>query len=158
MKRLILLTAVWLILNGTMSLPSIAWGFAISAASLWLAIRFMKPSKISGVSVLKLIFYPFFLLGQVYYYGFAVIKMIIFGCKTEVVTINTAITNDFLQVMLCNSITMIPGSVVLDRTENNIQVIVLRNKNAVPYAHYNIADITKEVLGKTETNLIKAQL
>lgn len=154
MRKLLLLAIIWIILNGTLTYINVAWGIVVGAISLWLAIRFMKPSKITGVRFIKLVLYPFFLLGQVYVSGFMVIRMIIRDCHTEVVTVETALHNDFLRAMLCNTITMVPGSVVLDRDEFKITVMLLRKKNAPPLTE-DVADV---VMGKPEKRLIKAQI
>jgi multicomponent Na+:H+ antiporter subunit E len=157
MRKILLLATIWIILNGALTFLNLAWGIVVGAASLWLAVRFMKPGKIEDVRFFRLVFYPLFLLGEVYLNGFRVIKMIIMGCYTEVVTVETAIRNDFLTAMLCNSITMIPGSVVLTRDDPKITVMVLRKKTA-PSLITDGADVSKEVMGKPESRLIKAQI
>jgi multisubunit Na+/H+ antiporter MnhE subunit len=144
---------IWIVLNGAITFMNLAWGIVIGAASLWFAIRFMKPSRISGVRFIKLTLYPFYLLGQVYCAGFLVIKRIIYGCRTEVVTVETAVTNDFLRTLLCNSITMIPGSAVLDRNDSKLTIVVLLDKNAPPLT----AETAKAVIKGPESRLLKAQ-
>jgi multisubunit Na+/H+ antiporter MnhE subunit len=148
------LAVIWLVLNGALTYVNVAWGIVVGGLSVWLSVRYMKPSPITGVRFIKLVFYPFFLLGQVYVSGFMVIRMIIRGCYTEVVTVETALNNDFLRSMLCNTITMIPGSVVLDRDNFNVTVMVLREKNAPPLS----GDVAGEVMGAPEKKLLKAQL
>ncbi|MCL2457103.1 MAG: Na+/H+ antiporter subunit E [Defluviitaleaceae bacterium] len=152
MRKIFLMTAIWIILNG-FSYANVAIGIIVGAASLWLAKKFMKPSEITGVSFFRLVFYPFFLLWQVYVAGFMVIGMIIRGCYTEVVTAETEIRNDFLRAMLCNTITMIPGSVVLDRDESKIKVMLLKKKNSPPLTE----NISETVMGKPEKKLLKAE-
>ena len=154
MRKVILLTIVWLILNGTLTYVNIAWGIVVGAVSGWLSVRLMKPAPITGVRFIKLIFYPIFLIGQVYMAGFFVIKRIITGCETEVVTVDTVLHNEFLRATLCNTITMIPGSVMLERDDYKITVMLLRKKNALPLTE-NVADV---VMGKSEKKLLKAQI
>lgn len=157
MVGIIALTVVWVILNGVFSVFHLIAGIAVSIVSYVFAYRYMWPAKIFvGVKFMRLIVYPFFLIGQMYISGFMVIKMIIRGCRTEVVTVQTAIKNDFLRTLLCNSITMIPGSVMLEQEESELMVMLLREKDSLPYTEED--DIGKEVKGKPEAILLKAEV
>ncbi|MCL1863269.1 MAG: Na+/H+ antiporter subunit E [Defluviitaleaceae bacterium] len=156
MFTIMILTVVWVVLSGNLSVFNVIAGLVIGAVSYAFARRYMWPTKIlMGVRVVKLLYYPFFLIGQMYISGFLVIKMIILGCRTEVVTIQTAIRNDFLRTVLCNSITMLPGSVMLEQEEEVLTVILLRNKDSEPFTHDD--DVGYEVKGKPEAILLRAE-
>ncbi|MCL2197679.1 MAG: Na+/H+ antiporter subunit E [Defluviitaleaceae bacterium] len=156
MFTILLLALVWVVLNGSFTVFNVLVGLAIGAVSYFFAIRFMWPAKIfTGVKFTRLVFYPFYLIYQMYISGFVVLKMIIFGCRTEVVTVNTALKNDFLRTLLCNSITMIPGSVLLNQEDDELTVMLLREKDSVPFAED--CDVGLEVKGRPEAILLQAE-
>lgn len=157
MYALILLTIVWVVLSGGISLFSVASGLVVGVVSLFFVRRFIGPKKIKNVSFVKLIFYPIFLIGQVYLAGFMVIKMIILGCRTDVVKVDTALENEFLRTILCNSITLIPGSVMLEQEESKLTVMLLRMEDAPAIMSDVGYDMGYEVKGKPEALLLKAQ-
>ena len=60
--------------------------------------------------------------------GYFVIKMIIKGkVRADVLQTKTELTNDTLRVILAESITLTPGSVMLDLTEDVITVLWLKD-------------------------------
>ena len=155
MRTVLILAFIWVTLSGNFTIYTAVTGIAIGIAAYFPTRYFMRPKKITGVNFLKLITYPFFLIGQIYISGWMLIKMIIFGCKVEVVTVETSLTNDFLRVLLCNSITLIPGSVMIDQKESELTVMLLRKKNAPDFE--SGCDLGYEVKGKPEEKLMKAE-
>ena len=125
-----ILSAIWLVLGGNFSIVNIAVGLLLSSISVYFAHRLLLTRKWSGVNVIKFVIYPFYLIWQIYSSGFSVIKMIVRGVRTDTITVHTALKNEFLITTLCNSITLIPGSVVLERDGQCLSVMVLREKSA----------------------------
>ena len=152
---ILILALVWVALNGGFTIYNAVIGVAVGMAAYFPTRYFMRPAKVTGVNFLRLITYPFFLIGQIYISGWVLIKMIIFGCKVEVVRVETLLKNDFLRALLCNSITLIPGSVMLQQEESQLTVMLLREKNAQPFE--SDCDIGYEVKGKPEQRLLKAE-
>jgi multisubunit Na+/H+ antiporter MnhE subunit len=64
----------------------------------------------------------------VYLGGFIVIKQILTHADVDIVRIKTKVSNKFLQTVLSNSITLIPGSTSLDMTDNTITVLRFKDK------------------------------
>jgi len=152
MLVIIILAIIWLLLNGSLTILTLISGLAVAMVSLLFTRRFINPDKTENVSFYKLILYPLFLIVQVYLAGFMVIKMIIMGCRTDVVKVETKLENDFLRTILCNSITLIPGSVMLEQEGAELTVMLLREENAGPIN----GDMGAEVKGKPEALLLRA--
>ena len=55
--------------------------------------------------------------------------MILFGAKAEIIEVNTKIEDEALRVILSDSITLTPGSIMLDLTDDKIIVLWLRGRN-----------------------------
>jgi len=153
MLAVIFLTLVWIVLNGGISLYNIAVGIVIGTVSHFSVRHLVKTNKITGVNFIPLVLYPFFLIGQIYISGFMVIKMIIRGCRTEVVTVETELENEFLRTMLCNSITLIPGSVMLEQEDSKLTVMLIREEGAPAFTPDD--DVGHIVKGKPEGMLKK---
>lgn len=149
---IILLTAVWIILQEGFTILIVVSGLAISVCCVFFARRFLPMPRPAPIKPLRLLLYLFFLLGQMYSACFMVIKIIFTGAHVEIVEIQTKLTNKFLQTILVNSITLVPGSVSLGLAENKITVLWLKKKNDVGSA--NADEFLK---GKLERVLIKAQ-
>jgi len=152
--KIALLTLVWVVLRESFSVADFIIGIIISVFCIWYSQKFIPFSTIKGVSFLKLALYPFYLLGQIYVAGFYVIKMIFFGAKTYITTVKTSIKNEELRVILADSITLTPGSVLLDLTDDNITVVWLRGKNE----HHKPEDADGLIKGRLEEKILMAQI
>jgi len=89
-----------------------------------------------------------------YIAAIATVRLVIKGAKTEIVEVETEIKNEFLRVMLANSITLVPGSVTLDIKDNLLTVLLLTDKNADESTLENAGELIK---GGLERRLLKAQ-
>jgi len=98
--------------------------------------------------------YLFYLIGQIYIGGISAIKIILFGAHVEIVKIQTHIRNKVLRTILVNSITLVPGSVSLDLSEDVITVLWLKRKTSGAPDIDNADEILKD---KLEGMLLKAQ-
>ena len=99
--------------------------------------------------------YPFYLIGQIYLAGFSAIKLILSQPKVDIVQVKTSVTNEFLKVILANSITLIPGTVSLDLKDETITVLWLREKTSGPEDLDNAGELIK---GDLEKMLLKTQM
>jgi len=150
---IIMFTLIWLILSGNFSIANIIAGIVVSIASLYSAHRLLFLPKISKVSFTKFIVYPFYLIGQIYISSISVIKVIIKGGRAEIVKVNTDINTGFLLTILCNSITLTPGTIVLDQRNDELTILWLREKDAISVT----SDCGDAVKGKLESKLLKMQ-
>ena len=148
-----LLTVVWLVLRETFSVADVIFGVFISIVCLWYSQKFIPLRRIEGVSFFKLVLYHFYLIWQIYVSGFYVIKVIFTGANTYISTVKTAIKNEELRVVFADSITLTPGSVMLDLTGHDVTVLWLRDKNEA----HKTEDADRLIKGQLEKKLMAAQ-
>jgi len=149
------LTFVWIILVESLSIVAISTGITISVACVFFAKKYLPLDKIRGVNFSKLATYPFFLIGQIFSSSIYVSKIILFGAKTDIVEVETSIENDSLRVMLADSVTLTPGSLLLELQDGKMTILWLRGKNAPDVTQ--VADANIQIMGKLEDRLAKAQ-
>jgi len=136
-----------------LSWQSLAMGMFSTIICLHFAGKFLPYEEIKRVNFLRLVTFPFFLVGQIYSSGFAVIKILLKGHKLDIVTIRTKIKNETLRVMLADTITLTPGSILLDLVDDFVVILWMRAKD-------NKADSETAgelIKGKLERGLLKAE-
>ena len=146
------LAVLWVILVEEFSLVSIIGGVLIGGGCLYFARKMIPLKKVEGVNFLKLILYPFYLIGEIYWVGFLVIRMILTGARVDIVDVKTKLKCDVLKTILLNSITLTPGSIPLDLKDDTITVLNLgcaKNEDA-----FQAVD---KLRARLEKRLIKAQ-
>jgi len=149
----IALTLIWIVLVEEISWRSLAMGMFSTIICLHFAGKFLPYEEIKRVNFFRLITFPFFLIGQIYASGIMVIKILLKGHKLDIVTVRTKIQNETLRVMLADTITLTPGSILLDLVEDSVVILWMREKD-------NKADseTAGEIIkGKLERGLIKAE-
>lgn len=152
--KVALLTLIWIVLREEVSLFTVAVGIGVSILCIWYSWKFLPIKTITGVNFFKLILYFFYLIGQIYVSGIYVIKIILKGkARADLVEIKTSIANDTLRVILADSITLTPGSVMLDLTDDNITVMWLRETHEPKHVD-NAGDLIK---GHLEEKLLKTE-
>jgi len=150
---IVALTLVWIILAESISVRSVVTGVVISIIALIFVHKFLPFKEVSNINFYKLATFPFYLIGQIYVAGFQIIKVIIKGPKVDIVTIRTKIEADVLKVILVDSITLMPGSILLDLDGNKITLLWIRDKNSP----LNIAEVEAYIERKLERRLLRAQ-
>jgi len=151
----LVLTFVWIILVESLSFIAIGTGVAISIICVFFAKKYLPLRKIKGVNFGKLVTYPFFLLGQIFSSSVYVSKIILFGAKTDIVNVKTNIDNDSLRIMLADSVTLTPGSLLLELEGEKMTILWLRPKKS-PNIEY-IFNAGEQIMGRIENRLLKAQ-
>lgn len=148
------LTCVWILLLESFSVATIVSGLIISAATLFFCKHALPMDKISNVRFYKLAMYPLFLIGQVYMAGFHVIKLIFTGAKAEIIQVKTEIDSESLRIILVDSVTLTPGSVLIKLDGNEFTLLWLRGKgdDALSDEERDYA-----IKGRLEEWLIRAQ-
>jgi len=149
------LTFVWIILVESLSFIAIAAGVAISIICVFFVKKYLPFEKIKGVNFNKLVTYPFFLLGQIFSSSIYVSRIILFGAKTDILEVKTNIKNDSLRIMLADSVTLTPGSLLLELKDEKMTILWLRPKDAPKVEQTKNAD--NQIMGKLEKRLMKAQ-
>lgn len=147
-------TVIWVVLTERVTLLSVGAGVLVSVACVFFCHKFLPLEKISGISYFRFALYVIMLIGQMYIGAFSAIKLILKGAKADVVEIRTDITNDFLRVMLANSITLVPGSITLEMVDDKITVLLLHKKTD---GLLELSDSTERIKGRLEEKLLRAQ-
>ena len=149
----IALTLVWIVLVEEISWRSLAMGMFFTIICLHFAGKFLPYEEIRRVNFFRLITFPFFLVGQIYASGFVVIKIILKGHKLDIVTVRTKIQNETLRVMLADTITLTPGSIMLDLVDDFVVILWMREKGLKVDS-----DTAGELIkGKLERGLLRAE-
>jgi multisubunit Na+/H+ antiporter MnhE subunit len=137
-----------------MSWRTIGTGLLVVIVVMHLERKFLPYEEIKDVNFFKLATYPFFLIGQIYVSGWEVIKMMLTGCRIDVVNVKTPLKSDTLRFLLGDSITLIPGSVLLEIEEDRLTVLwIIPSKTP----HLNEEETEEMMKGKLERRLGSAQ-
>ena len=153
----IILTIVWIILIESYSPFTIATGIFISGCCVFFSSRFLPLDRIKGVSFGRLALYPFFLIGQVFTSAVYVSKIIFKGAKIDIVKVKTNVKNDSIRVMLADSVTLTPGSVMLELEGENMTILWLRQRGSPEIEPLEERYIVESIMGKLQRKLIVAQ-
>lgn len=149
------LAFVWIILVESWSPIAIISGIAISVACVFFAKKYLPLHKITGVNFGNLATYPFFLLGQIFSASIYVSRIILFGAKTDIVKVKTNLVNDSLRIMLADSVTLTPGSLLLELENEKMTILWLRPKGSPDVEQTENPD--RQIMGKLEKRLMEAQ-
>jgi len=144
---------MWILLMEEISWRSIAMGMLTTMVCLHFASKFLPYEEVKNVNFYKLISYPFFLIGQIYAAGFFMIGVIIKGASIDVVSLKTKLSNEYLRIMLADSITLTPGSILLELNDDIITLLWIRYKNTP--GDPETADMMLK--SKIERQLLKAE-
>jgi len=147
------LTVIWIIFTENFSLINVAIGAVISAGCILFVGRFLPFEGLGNVNFWKLATFPFYLIAQIYVAGFHVIKIVLTGSKVDIVTLDTKVTDEALKIILVDSITLTPGSIMLDLNGQKITLLWIRDKNSPGDA--KTAD--EQLKSRLERRLLKAQ-
>ena len=119
------LTFVWIILMEGFSWQNVAIGLFMSMLSMHFIGKFFDFQEISTVKFHKLALYPIWLVGRIYMDALFLIRLVFSNPKWGIITHELEMKNDTLTVILCDSITLTPGSVYLQRDKNKITLLCL---------------------------------
>ena len=151
---ILLLTAAWIILVESLTVPLLAAGLAVSAGCLYIYHRFLPLSKITNINLLRLTLYQFYLSGQLYLSAFSAIKLILTGAGVDIIEVKTKISNNFLQTILANSVSLTPGSISLELKDDKISILLLKGETE---SHAEAQRAGEALINKLEKILIKAE-
>lgn len=128
----ILFYAIWIILNGKISLEICLFGLVVSVLMFLFICKFMDYSIKKEIRLIKcapmLVYYLLVLVWEILKANGQVIGMI-FNSKYElepaVVTFRSPIKSRFLNTILANSITLTPGTITVAQEGENFTVHAL---------------------------------
>jgi len=127
LRWILFLTITWLILQGTWDIITLLIGIFLSV----LALAFTSKQLIGqpyhhmhSFSFIKYTLYTLFLIKEVYIAGFYMVLMIFNGrINPMIIEIETDLKEDYQRVILANSITLTPGTITVDLTDNKLKVL-----------------------------------
>ena len=119
------LTFVWIILMESFSWQNVAIGLFMSMLSMHFIGKFFNFEEIKSIKFTKLAFYPIWLVGRIYMDALFLIRLVFSTSKWGIITHELDLKNDTLTVILCDSITLTPGSVYLQRNKNKITLLCI---------------------------------
>ena len=126
---LIILVILWCVLNEQFTLNSLAIGTAFSLVSIVVVHMLFSDNddvKNYRISPILLMEYLGVLIFQIVKAGVEVSIGMFRETKDPVVVhIRTSVHNHWFQCLIANSITLTPGTVTIDKTDHNLQVLWL---------------------------------
>lgn len=127
------LTFVWVILMEGFSWQNVAIGMFMSMLAMHYMGKFFGFEEIRTINFYGLAFYPIWLIGRIYGDAFFLVKLVLSNPKWGIVTHKLELENETLRVILCDSITLTPGSVYLEREEKNITLLCIGKRELKGY-------------------------
>lgn len=125
----ILLTFIWCVLNEKFNIVTILGGIFVSIVTFFI-LKLIQPDVKKtysyNISVLRLIFFIFIVIKEIYVSAFKAIKHIL---KNEInpqfVATSTRIKRPWLQALIANAITLTPGTVTVHLHEGQYTILWL---------------------------------
>jgi multicomponent Na+:H+ antiporter subunit E len=149
------LAAIWVLLLEGFSIMSLGTGLLLAVACLWYSRKFLPLERIRDMSFSKIAWYPLYLIGQIYLGGFYVTKIIFLGARIDVVECTTTLRSQTLRTIMAGSITITPGSILIDLVDEKVTAVWLRPKNDPDLVH--VKDPGHELKGHLEKQLVVAE-
>lgn len=148
----LLIFAVWLILNGKVTLEICIFGVCISAALFYFMCRFMDYSIKKEMLLFRLIpllaKYFWVLVEEIVKANVAVLKIIVspeLQPEPAVVYFDTDLKTELAKVLLANSITLTPGTITVSVEENRFCVHCLDIELAEGLENSVFVELLKEM-------------
>lgn len=134
---ILVLFALWLIFNGKITLELILFGIVLSVAVYLFCWKFLEYSPKRELCALRLlpqgIGYFFVLIVEIIKSNFLMIQLIVspkYEVEPVLVTFRTELKTDLAKTVLANSITMTPGTITVELTEDEFKVHCLDKEMA----------------------------
>jgi len=125
----ILLIVLWCVLNEDFSIITIGIGLAFSTLTILMVhLLFSDNDDVKNYRIPLGLFlwYIVVLIYQIMRSGFIVAKAVVTeNINPKVVHIRTEVHNHWFQCLIANSITLTPGTVTIDKTDHDLQVLWL---------------------------------
>jgi len=137
------LTAMWVILVEDLSWQTVAIGMFVSMLAMHYMGKYLKHDEIENVNFYKLATYPFWLIAKIYMDAFYLIRMIFSDTKCGVSKEHLVPENETLRMILLDSVTLTPGTVVVDIEEDEIILLSIEDRKVegYPFARKGLREI-----------------
>lgn len=134
---LLLLFALWLVFNGKVTLEIVAFGIVLSLAVYLFCCKFLEYSPKRELCALRLlpqgIGYFFVLIWEIVKANCTAVSLIVspkYEVEPVLVTFRTELKTDLAKTILANSITLTPGTITVELTEEEFKVHCLDKEMA----------------------------
>lgn len=131
------LFALWLVFNGKVTLEIVLFGIGLSLAVYLFCWKFLEYSPKKELLALRLlpqgIGYFFVLIWEIVKANFATISLVVspkYEVEPVLVTFHTDLKSDLAKTILANSITLTPGTITVELTEDEFKVHCLDKEMA----------------------------
>ena len=141
----IIMTFIYMVLREDLTYFTFLVGFGLGITSLIVCLLFFGKSFIMRYHV-KVYYMIWYLLRLIIIIILSGIKSLFLGLfsksSSKLITYKSKLENDMLVTLLANSITLTPGTVTIDKTDNTLKIIKLC-KNHCPYDINDIKHLEK---------------
>lgn len=148
---------LWITLTETLDWSSLAIGLLVGAFCIYFSDMFLPKVEGGRVKFNKLIFYPFYIIGQVYLAGFVMLKFVIKGAEFRLIPVKTKLKAEALRVILLDSISFVPGSISVDLSDDTITSLCIFDKGT-DLEKLGQDELGQLVRGGLEEQLAKADI
>ena len=121
----ILLFLIWVIFNGRLTVEIAILGIIITSAVYWFMCHCLEYDRTSDLKIFKNMFksihYVFVLFWEVIKSSFLVLKFVAakeIEIQPQIVFFKSPLKNEFLKTVLANSITLTPGTITINVTDD----------------------------------------
>ena len=128
----VLLVGAWVILKESVSAVTVATGLVFGICALYIRAKILPLPRMGTVSVVRLAPYLLYLIAQIYIAGFAAIRLLFTGARVDIINVKISLSNSLSRMILAHSVTLVPGSVTIDLTDDELTVIWLSERSALP--------------------------
>lgn len=126
---LLMVVGFWLILNEDYSIYNIGIGFIIGIFTLFITQLYVVDSEIPDIQlklVANLLIYFFHVFAQIFLSSFKVVKSIVKNkSNVDRVVIELPTEYGLINAIICNTITLTPGTITLEMKDKKAEILVL---------------------------------
>ncbi|MCK5129460.1 MAG: Na+/H+ antiporter subunit E [Clostridiales bacterium] len=150
----IILTFIYMVLRENFTITTLLVGFGLSIASLIVCILFFGKTFIARYQM-KLIPMIWYLVNLIIIIITSGIKSLVLGLfyqtTSTLIEYKSTLKNDMLITLLANSITLTPGTVIIDKANNTLKFMKLYKKQSA--SDINDVKYLEKILMKVEVDI-----
>lgn len=123
-----LFTFIYVVLNESISLSTVAMGVVSGAVAIWLTNRILEIDYVEmfHINFGLILVYFWIIVRDTYVVGFeAIIRTLKGTIKPNYIEYRSELNDEFLTVLLANAITMPPGTITVDRDGDVMTILTM---------------------------------
>lgn len=133
---LMMVVGFWLILNEDYSIYNIGVGFIIGIFTLFITQLYVVDSEIPDIQlklVANLLVYLLYVFMQIFVSSFNIVKSIVKNqSNVDRVIIDLPTEYGLINAIICNTITLTPGTITLEMNDKKAEILVLNPEKKPP--------------------------